>query len=664
MEADRNPNTPSRSSSSSSSKKREFSVYQNPSFSAALTASSLRPSSSALLFFSSSALVSALSFLALSSMEDSLIHSLGLIRVSKAGALFLSKSLRTALFLVFITTLSAFLRALALRNGDVLTRQRMKDQQKKLSKRQLNLLGIKPKPCEKTDDEVVKKHPKSITLSSEPPLVPIRKSGFGYTPTRSSLVGSEQQQLASGAKKMSGMSPVSTPARLHSQYISSPSTPWSKGGTKGMQSEALFEQFLANVDEKFCESAVKRVTTTPPATIRGFGIASPSSIASSATVSGTTRSTPLRPVRMSNQKYSTPPKKGEGELPPPMSVEQQIEAFEFFGVYPQIEQWQDRLRQWFSSMLMNPLLEKIETSHIQLMQAAARVGFSITVSQVGSDTLTTTVPVNVSPIDGAKEWQPTFTLDEDGVLHQLRANLLQVRDASASQSPVVGLQQPQPNPILPFVQACVDAITEHQRLNTLMKGELIRGLLPIGSVRADYAVQRVRELAEGTCLKNYDYMGSVDSHDKAGKKYSGELPSDSHLLLYLFSAFLDHPKWMLHVDPASYSGAQSSKNPLFLGVLPPKERFPEKYVAIVSGVPSVVHPGACILAVGKQSPPTFALYWDKKLQVSLQGRTALLDAILLLCHRIKVGYGAVVRGVHLGSSALNILSVLDSENES
>lgn len=113
-------------------------------------------------------------------------------------------------------------------------------------------------------------------------------------------------------------------------------------------------------------------------------------------------------------------------------------------------------------------------------------------------------------------------------------------------------------------------------------------------------------------------MGSVDGSDKAGKKYSGELPSDSHLLLYLFSAFLDHPKWMLHVDPASYSGAQSSKNPLFLGVLPPKERFPEKYVAIISGVPSVVHPGACILAVGKQSPPTFALYWDKKLQISLQ----------------------------------------------
>jgi len=51
---------------------------------------------------------------------------------------------------------------------------------------------------------------------------------------------------------------------------------------------------------------------------------------------------------------------------------------------------------------------------------------------------------------------------------------------------------PQQNPLLPAIQACIDAITEHQRLNTLMKGELIKGLLPQSSVRADYTVQRVQ----------------------------------------------------------------------------------------------------------------------------------------------------------------------------
>ena len=69
----------------------------------------------------------------------------------------------------------------------------------------------------------------------------------------------------------------------------------------------------------------------------------------------------------SHQKYSTPPKKGEGELPPPMSLEQAVDAFENLGVYPEIEQWRNNLRQWFSSVLMSPLVEKIKSSHIQVL---------------------------------------------------------------------------------------------------------------------------------------------------------------------------------------------------------------------------------------------------------------------------------------------------------
>jgi hypothetical protein len=142
-----------------------------------------------------------------------------------------------------------------------------------------------------------------------------------------------------------------------------------------------------------------------------------------------------------------------------------------------------------------------------------------------------------------------------------------------------------------------------------------------------FNLSKFSELAEGTCLKNYEYLGSGEVYDKKNKKWTLELPSDSHLLLYLFCAFLEHPKWMLHVDSTSYAGAQSSKNPLFLGVLPPKERFPEKYIAVVSSVPSVLHPGSCVLVVGKQGPPIFALYWDKKLQLSLQvGKTCVASS--------------------------------------
>lgn len=49
--------------------------------------------------------------------------------------------------------------------------------------------------------------------------------------------------------------------------------------------------------------------------------------------------------------------------------------------------------------------------------------------------------------------------------------------------------------------------------------------------------------------------------------------------------------------------------------------------------------------------------------IYFQGRTATWDSILLLCHNIKVGFGGVVRGLHLGSSALSILPVLDPETD-
>jgi hypothetical protein len=37
------------------------------------------------------------------------------------------------------------------------------------------------------------------------------------------------------------------------------------------------------------------------------------------------------------------------------------------GVYSDIEQWRDNLRQWLSSVVMNPLVQKIKTSHVQVL---------------------------------------------------------------------------------------------------------------------------------------------------------------------------------------------------------------------------------------------------------------------------------------------------------
>ncbi|CAI0542365.1 unnamed protein product [Linum tenue] len=665
-------------------KSAKFAVYQNPSLSAALTAASLQPSKSFLLYIVFFSSASALALFSIVSRENGLIEMMKIGHLSSGAAYVFAKAIEGVVGLLFLGCVFGLLKVISWHwvgnVAQVPTQKETKDLPK-LTNHQLGLLGIRPK-FEATSVDSSKKPPKSKNTPASDMLVPIH---LPITASNlKSRVTSDKSSVGSGNRMTSFSAPSKSQTSPSSLYLvpgaSSPlpsgqaspamesavSTPWSSkraSFVKEIATEEELEKFLADVDAKINVSAGKH--TTPPPTVRGFGILSPGTISSPANTSGTTRSTPLRPVRMSpgSQKFTTPPKKGEGELPSPMSMEEALEAFKHLGIYPQVEQWRDRLRQWFSSVLLSPLVNKIETSHVQVMQTAAKLGFSVTVSQVGNDSVSVETPATLSSID-RKEWQPAFTLDEDGLLHQLRASLLHAIDASTPKFNQFNLQQsPQQNPMIPIMQECLDAITVHQKLRTLMKGEWGKGLLPHGNVREDYMVQRIRDLAEGTCVKNYEYVATGEAYDRKNKKWTLDLPTDSHLLLYLFCAFLEHPKWMLHVDPTSSAGAQSSKNPLFLGVLPAKERFPENYISVVSAVPSTLHPGACVLVVGKQSPPVFALYWDKKQQLSLQGRTALWDSIILLCHRIKVGYGGVVRGMHLGSSALNILPVLESENE-
>ncbi|XP_051142505.1 uncharacterized protein LOC127259307 [Andrographis paniculata] len=663
----------------------KFAVYQNPALSAALTSNSLRPSAVTFLYILSVFSASAIALLISLNGEHTGVD-FGVGFLSQDVACLFYKVTATTACMILLGSFFAFMKAVSQwrnRNGlDVVVSSPSKGtkEMKRLTNRQLGLLGLRSK-LEVDSQESSKKPPKSKTNSPSlsNPLVPLHESVTG-----SNLLSRKSggKSSSGGGNKMHGFSTPSKSPPSPSMYLvptasmlspipssslqASPAsdqvvtTPWTNRRRtfhKGIATEEDLESFLADVDEKIAETASKLGT---PSSTNGFGISTtPNTITSSVSTPGT-RSTPLRPVRMSpgSQKFTTPPKKGEGDLPSPMSMEESIEAFDRLGIYPHIEQWRDSLRQWFSAIVLNPLLDKIETSHLKVIEAAAKLNIQITISQVGSDTSNTPTAANVSPIDRTDDWKPAFAVDEDGLLHHLFATLVQALDASKLSTNSFQQSHQQATPLL---QECIDAITEHQRLHALMKGEWGKGLLPQNSVPADYTVQRIRKLAEGTCLKNYEYLGNGEVYDKVNKKWTLERPTDSHLLLYLFCAYLEYPKWMLHGDPTSYAGAQASKNPLFLGVLPPKERFPEKYVAIISGVPSVLHPGACILAVGKQGPPVFALYWDKKPQGCLQGRTALWDSLLLLCYKIRISYDGIVRGMHLGSSALGILPVLEPE---
>lgn len=255
-----------------------------------------------------------------------------------------------------------------------------------LTNRQLGLLGFKPKvKVELTESP--KRPPK--TKFGTPPsnaLVPLhepmissnypsRMSGGKSsssklhsfsTPTKSPASPSVYLVPTSSTRSpSSGQSPLQSSASAD-KFIG---TPWSNKRTafhKEVATEQELEKFLADVDDKISETMGK--LATPPPSINVFGVATPNTVTTSVNTSGTTRSTPLRPVRMSpgSQKFTTPPKKGEADLPLSMSIEESVEAFERLGIYPHIEQWRDRLRQWFSDVVLNPLLSKIATSHLKV----------------------------------------------------------------------------------------------------------------------------------------------------------------------------------------------------------------------------------------------------------------------------------------------------------
>lgn len=250
-----------------------------------------------------------------------------------------------------------------------------------LSNRQLELLGIKKK-ADLSLSEFPKSRPASKPSQSLEPLVPIHQTLTGSAHKSSggadkliSRNGSQISPFSTPSKQMGSPSlylvPSSSPVssnRASSGQDKAVSSPWSgrRSSAKDIATEEQLEQLLSEIDEKITESAGKMLT--PPPTVGSYAMASPGTVGGSTGASGTTRSTPLRPVRMSPgaQKFTTPPKKGEGDFPNPMSLEAAIEGFKHLGVYPQIEDWRDRLRQWCSSVLLRPLLNKVETSHIQV----------------------------------------------------------------------------------------------------------------------------------------------------------------------------------------------------------------------------------------------------------------------------------------------------------
>ncbi len=121
---------------------------------------------------------------------------------------------------------------------------------------------------------------------------------------------------------------------------------------------------------------------------------------------------------------------------------------------------------------------------------------------------------------------------------------------------------------------------------------------------------RIQALAEGSCMPAFQWAGggtwggngngngSSVFWGGGGRPWTPDLPTDSSLVLYLFSALVDSPGWEFQLPSSSslpsaaggVAGWQQQQQPrpgmpLYLGQLPP--RPPNQYTAVRKGLISI-----------------------------------------------------------------------------
>eukprot|EP00252_Welwitschia_mirabilis_P024491 TRINITY_DN7296_c0_g1_i1.p1 TRINITY_DN7296_c0_g1~~TRINITY_DN7296_c0_g1_i1.p1 ORF type:complete len:362 (+),score=57.53 TRINITY_DN7296_c0_g1_i1:144-1229(+) len=343
---------------SSTNSKEKFKVYQNPVLAHALYARSVRPSLLAFVAVTAISLASAVAFVYVIIEEGRVMEVVASNDMLQFLEYEIAKAIQIMVGVLFAAAMTAFFRALFLQKkaDSVLYSSKFhpKCSNATLTEHQQELLGFSKKDLDYLETMFgfdsgsrAKQRPKTSKQALSP-------SKSVLAPVRHRPIPEKSHDMPS---PLSSVSELGFAADQTNNNEKQESSPWSKDGFSYLKdeisTEEKLEEFLADVEEKLMESAnearAQRASASPQAS-----------------TSTGSRITPIRPVRVSptQNRFSSPPK-GEGNLPAPMTMEQSIQAFKNLGLYPQIEDWRDKLRQWFSEYLLNPLVQKIENSHLQ-----------------------------------------------------------------------------------------------------------------------------------------------------------------------------------------------------------------------------------------------------------------------------------------------------------
>ncbi|XP_017864383.1 PREDICTED: transmembrane protein 209 [Drosophila arizonae] len=159
----------------------------------------------------------------------------------------------------------------------------------------------------------------------------------------------------------------------------------------------------------------------------------------------------------------------------------------------------------------------------------------------------------------------------------------------------------------------------------------------------EYLVQRIRDLAEGSCMGDYRW-NSGDSYK--GKVWGTHLPTDAAIVFHLFCVYFDSQLMPL---------PQGGGRPFYSRyVLIREEKRSTK--EIINAVNNKAH--CAILVTNIQLKPKFNFISEKELHNCANDRNNLFYVIIQFLIYMRSHQESMLEGVNLGKSGINIMCVI------
>ncbi|GLC58394.1 hypothetical protein PLESTB_001354000 [Pleodorina starrii] len=292
--------------------------------------------------------------------------------------------------------------------------------------------------------------------------------------------------------------------------------------------------------------------------------------------------------------------------------------------------WTERLREWMAARVLQPLVAAVNSAHEPV---------NTLLQQFNQSPRLPPLPDILSDV------RPAGVGDVDGVLRSLQTSLSQHVAAQPTAATA------------PKAKELLAAVNRYADLLAVLRGKRPSDILPPSNTA--YVWTRVQQLAESSCMKEFTWNGGAAY---AGRPWSGDqLPNDSALVLYLFTAYLDAPGWQFTAPPNTQ--AEGVTQPLYLGTLPTGARSTAACSAIVTYRPERhgrdmdallalqlqgTSPLFCYLAAGRLMVLALPNY-------QYQG---VFHAILFFLQYHKVRYNGAIGRQHMGDPDLALDSVI------